>query len=390
MTSSGWAADGRSLAECTATSARPSSTACWTSLTNTPCPPISVQRHVPTPVAGGLDEHELDVDAGGGVDGVGDVPGPASTPAGCRGWRGGTSPSAAARAPDAIWARICSSSCEDPCPDPAMRGSVPRCGRARGAPRRQPRSNRSLTAAALRSPCGVPASWRRRTDGLVQQLGDDRAGDRLDELALAGVERRQPAGVAIELARAHLLGPLVEQGDQRRRLPGGRLEAELLDLLGDDLAHPFRLGGPQGEAPVGPVAEVVEVEQRDARQLADGALDVARHGDVDDEQRRRRRNGRRRRSRDRAPARRTRCTSAPRRTRRGRRGSGRTRRSRRPPARPAGRHARGSGWRPGSRPHPPAAAPPRRRRPSPRPRRPAPAGRGGCRPDRSPSPPRRD
>ena len=40
-TSPGAGIDGRSLAECTATSARPSSTADCTSLTNTPCPPIS-------------------------------------------------------------------------------------------------------------------------------------------------------------------------------------------------------------------------------------------------------------------------------------------------------------------------------------------------------------
>ena len=40
ITSPSWASTGRSLAECTATSARPSSTACCTSLTNTPCPPI--------------------------------------------------------------------------------------------------------------------------------------------------------------------------------------------------------------------------------------------------------------------------------------------------------------------------------------------------------------
>ena len=49
--------DGRSLAECTARSARPSSTACCTSFTNTPVPPIawigtSVRR-----VAGGRDDH---------------------------------------------------------------------------------------------------------------------------------------------------------------------------------------------------------------------------------------------------------------------------------------------------------------------------------------------
>ena len=37
----GVTSDGRSLAECTATSARPSSTACCTSFTNTPVPPIA-------------------------------------------------------------------------------------------------------------------------------------------------------------------------------------------------------------------------------------------------------------------------------------------------------------------------------------------------------------
>ena len=56
-------------------------------------------------------------------------------------------------------------------------------------------------------------------------------------------------------------------------------------------ADPVGLGAAQREAAVGPVAQVVEVEQRDAGQLGDRPVDGAGHGDVDDEQRRGRRAG---------------------------------------------------------------------------------------------------
>ena len=49
----GRSTDGRSLAECTARSARPSSTASCTSFTNTPLPPIVADRDVGAPVARG-------------------------------------------------------------------------------------------------------------------------------------------------------------------------------------------------------------------------------------------------------------------------------------------------------------------------------------------------
>ena len=64
-------------------------------------------------------------------------------------------------------------------PRPQRVGDGLRLGaRLRAAPGRQAqrgtraqcRSNRSLTAAALRSPCGVPASWRSRTDGPCSSL----------------------------------------------------------------------------------------------------------------------------------------------------------------------------------------------------------------------------
>ena len=63
--------DGRSLAECTAISARPSSTASCTSVVNTPRPASSRQRTIGAPVAFGLDDHDLGVTAETGGDGVG-------------------------------------------------------------------------------------------------------------------------------------------------------------------------------------------------------------------------------------------------------------------------------------------------------------------------------
>ena len=59
----GGGCDGRSLAECTARSARPSSTRLLTSFTNTPVPPSVVDRRVGARVARGGDDDELGVAA---------------------------------------------------------------------------------------------------------------------------------------------------------------------------------------------------------------------------------------------------------------------------------------------------------------------------------------
>ena len=63
------------------------------------------------------------------------------------------------------------------------------------------------------------------------------------------------------------------------------LLAVAVDLLGHDVADLGRLGGALGYAAGGPVAQVVEVEQRDAGQVGDGGVDVAGHGHVDHQQR---------------------------------------------------------------------------------------------------------
>ena len=82
------------------------------------------------------------------------------------------------------------------------------------------RSNRSLTAAALRSPCGVPASSRRRTDGPCSSLATIARVSASTASRSVVVEVGEPAGEAGELAGPHRLGPLVQLGDERRRLAG--------------------------------------------------------------------------------------------------------------------------------------------------------------------------
>ena len=63
------------------------------------------------------------------------------------------------------------------------------------------------------------------------------------------------------------------------------LLGEPLDLLADDLADPFGFDHAMGSTTVGPIAQIVEVEDPHVRQLGDRRLDVAGHGDVDDQQR---------------------------------------------------------------------------------------------------------
>ena len=58
-----------------------------------------------------------------------------------------------------------------------------------------------------------------------------------------------------------------------------------VDLLVDDALGGGDLAAPAGDGLVGEALEVVHVEQGDAGQAADRRVDVAGHGDVDDEQR---------------------------------------------------------------------------------------------------------
>src|SRR4051794_15745552 len=220
MTSPSGDSDGRSLAECTAKSARPSSTAAWTSLTNTPWPPIS---QMATSV-----RWSPIVDTTTGSTG---------------------SPRAAATR------------------------SV--CSRANALARVAARSI-DLKVEELAQGVGQALALRRAggvleaDGGVVQELGQYAARHRLDGFPLLGIEALEAAPLAVELCSPEALSALAQGGDRRRHLPGGDAVHEALALLVDDRPHLGDLAAPLGQPGLHEGADVVEVEELDTRQFGHG------------------------------------------------------------------------------------------------------------------------
>ena len=174
-------ADGRSLAECTARSARPSSTARCTSLTNTPWPPITwsgTSRRTSPVVSTITSSTSRPVAA---VMRVGDGVGLAERLTG-----------------------------------PPGRESQRRLLASRRA---HPRSKRSRTAAALRSPCGVPAWALRRTDGSCSSLATIARVSASTASRLRLVEVGEAGGEAVELGDAE--PARLPRASMRRAAPPG-------------------------------------------------------------------------------------------------------------------------------------------------------------------------
>src|SRR5439155_6461172 len=191
MTRPSGVVDGRSLAECTAMSARPSRTAACTSLTNTPCPPMAW-----------IGTSWLRSPAVDTITGSTSTSGPSrsATSSVCR--RASALPRVAARS--------------------LMRPSsfleIEELAQGFGQP------------LALRPAGGVLEAHRPP----VEQLADDAARERLDRVALARVEPVEPGAVPLELGGPHHLGPVAQRADRRRDLPlGGPLEIAR-HLLADD------------------------------------------------------------------------------------------------------------------------------------------------------------
>src|SRR6056297_257720 len=240
--------DGRSLAECTARSARPSSTARCTSLTKTPWPPMTwsgTSRRTSPVVSTVTNSTARPVDA----------------------------VIVAATAPD--WPRAC----RDPLV--ARRSAEGEATLTGPSPEVEEVAHRSGVAFALRR-AGLRLEPDRR---LVEELRDDRLGQRLDGIALEVVEVGEPSGEPFDLGAAHTVGGAVHQRHERRGLSSGRVDEEALDLVAHDHADPLGFGGAVREATIGPVAQVVEVGEHDAVEITDRRVDVAGHPDVDDVQR---------------------------------------------------------------------------------------------------------
>ena len=102
------------------------------------------------------------------------------------------------------------------------------------------------------SPRGVAAASLRLTVGAVQQLAEQRAGERLDDLQLPVGQPGQPTPVALDLGPAHVLGPgraaTATVGSAWRADPLAQVAGDrLLDQLPGGVGGP----GPLGQARLG-------------------------------------------------------------------------------------------------------------------------------------------
>src|SRR5581483_9879088 len=210
-----------SLAEWTATSIRPSSSASSSSFTNTPRAPICAL----------------------GRAGARSRAPPASARAGCRATRPGP-----ASAPGVV------------------------------EPEQVPDGLR--VAAAARAGGGLLQPHRRQ----VQQLVDDPRCHRLD-LGLLRRRQAEPGARPLELGRAHLLRPRAQGGDLGYDLARGEPLAEALRLRSDDRLRPSGLAAAARQARGDDRLEVVDVVEEAPVELVDRRVEVTRNGEVDQEQR---------------------------------------------------------------------------------------------------------
>ena len=100
-----------------------------------------------------------------------------------------------------------------------------------------------------------------------------------------GIECGQTRAEPCQLRGAQVLGPSAQRRHQRCDLTGRALEPETVERVGDYLPHLADLLPALFERVLRERFEVVDVEERHAEDLTDTGVDVARHGDVDDQQR---------------------------------------------------------------------------------------------------------
>ena len=120
----------------------------------------------------------------------------------------------------------------------------------------------------------------------MQELVDDLARQRLDRPALALGEPAEPALGLRQLGRADRLGVLAQRRDRRHDVERCLPLPEPRRLGRDDRLRSLGLPAATGEALGDDRLQVVDVVEEAALELGDGRLDVARNGEVDQEQRR--------------------------------------------------------------------------------------------------------
>src|SRR5437667_4226178 len=121
--------------------------------------------------------------------------------------------------------------------------------------------------------------------GRVEELVDDGGGGGLEGGLLLRAERAQPPPGAVQLAAADVVRALAQLHEQRDHVERLLPFQELPDLALDQALGGRGLLLPLAQVGLGHRAQVVEVVEEDAFQLAGRRVDVARHRDVDEEQR---------------------------------------------------------------------------------------------------------
>ena len=142
-------------------------------------------------------------------------------------------------------------------------------------------ANRRRIASAYASPSPSAAACFIRTVGSCRSLF------RICAVTASSV-RRSSSGSAAELRElggADLLGVGAQRRDRRHDVERGAPLAEALGLLDDEPLGHLGLGAPAGERLGDDRLEVVDVVEEAAVELVHRGIDVARDGDVDEEER---------------------------------------------------------------------------------------------------------
>ena len=118
----------------------------------------------------------------------------------------------------------------------------------------------------------------------MKDLVDHLRAEHLDRRALLGADRPELAQALLQLRGADRLEPLLQLDDGRHRILRDEALAEAVDLVGHDLLRFLRLLQAQLAVGVGDVLQVVDVVEEGAVDVGDGRIDVARHGEIDQEE----------------------------------------------------------------------------------------------------------
>ena len=173
-----------------------------------------------------------------------------------------------------------------PCDRPVGPWSPPSLGRWAEARRvRGPYSPNSFRMKPTCSGLAVASHLLELHGGAVEQLVHDRSRGGVDGAFLFGGERAEAPPGFLDLGPADLVGALAQIDEQRHHVERAAPLEERADLLLDDAFRGGSFPLPLAEVRLGDRLHVVEVVEEDAGHLPGVLGDVARHGDVDEEER---------------------------------------------------------------------------------------------------------